>query len=71
MKDTMQRRTMTPHEVSEIYGIPEGSLANLRCNKQGAKYFKVGRRVLYFIDDFEAWLRMNPVLTTDVLERLN
>jgi hypothetical protein len=66
-KDYFQKKALTPKEVSLIYGIPEGSLANMRMAKTGAKYHKIGRRVLYMIEDVEAWVRSNPVLTKDSL----
>lgn len=62
-----KKKAVTPSEAAEIYGLNEGTLANLRCHRQGPKYFKVGkgRKVIYFIEDLEAWLREQPVLTRD------
>jgi hypothetical protein len=59
------RRSATPQEVSQIFGIPAGTLANLRSKKEGPRFFKRGRRVVYFFADVESWLRQNPVLTRD------
>ncbi len=56
----MERKSARPVEISYVYGIPEGVLANLRSQGNGPRYFKVGRRVFYFFDDVEAWLRKNP-----------
>jgi len=64
----MQKRSLTPEGVSEIYQIPKGTLANLRSQKKGPRYYKVGRRVIYFIDDVERWLKAVPVLTQDSME---
>ncbi len=64
----MQKRALTPEGVSEIYQIPRGTLANLRSQKRGARYYKVGRRVIYFIEDVESWLKAEPVLTQNSLE---
>jgi len=66
-----QRRAGSPSEMAKIYSIPEGSLANMRCRKVGPRYFRVGRKVLYFFQDFEAWLRKDPVLTVDSLPEQN
>jgi hypothetical protein len=57
----------TPHEMSRLYGIPVGTLANWRYLKKGPKFYKVGKSVLYFTEDFEDCLRRNPVLTKDSL----
>lgn len=55
----------TPEEIQAIFGLDVGTLANLRWKKKGPKFFKVGRRVYYFLKDVEDWLRRNPVLTAD------
>lgn len=61
----MDRKTLTGKQVAETYGFAEGSLANMRCRKEGPKYFKVGKKVFYRPKDVEAWLFANPVLTID------
>jgi hypothetical protein len=67
------KRTLTPQQVEEIYGIPVGTLANMRCQKRGPKYSPLGatagkrRRVLYFVDDLESWIKQSQVLTMDSL----
>lgn len=55
----------TPQEISAVFGIPAGTLANLRSQKRGPKYYKRGRRVIYFIQDIEQWLKSQPVQTID------
>jgi hypothetical protein len=57
------KKAGTPKEIAQTYGLNEGTLANLRCNKQGPKYFKQNRKVIYFFEDVEAWLKQNPCLT--------
>jgi len=42
-----------------------GSLANLRCQKRGIRFFKMGRKVVYKPEDIEAFLFRDPVLTRD------
>ncbi|MFC1592309.1 helix-turn-helix domain-containing protein [Thermodesulfobacteriota bacterium] len=54
--------------VSEIYGIPMGTLANMRWQKKGPKYFKRGRKAFYFFEDVEAWIKEFPVLTIDSIK---
>ena len=62
------RKAITPRQAAQAYGISEGTLANMRHQKTGPKYYKIGKRkVIYFIEDFESWLRKNPVLTIDSL----
>jgi len=72
-KKLEEKRTLTPQQVEEIYGMPVGTLANMRCQKRGPKYFPLGdipgkrRRILYYIEDIETWIRKYPVLTIDSL----
>ena len=74
-KKLEEKRTLTPQQVEEIYGIPVGTLANMRCQKRGPKYFPLGdipgkrRRILYYIEDIETWIRKYPVLTIDSLNQ--
>lgn len=68
---TEKRKTVTPQEAAEIYGLNVATLANLRCQKRGSKYFRCGRKVLYLVEDLEAWLLRNPVLTIDSLNQSN
>ncbi len=62
------KRAFTAKEVAEAYGVNEGTLANLRWQKQGPAYFHVGRKVVYRPEDVEAWLFAHPVLTIDSVE---
>jgi predicted DNA-binding transcriptional regulator AlpA len=62
------KRALTPREFAECYGFSEGTLANLRYQKRGPKYYRIGqRKILYYIDDIESWIRQCPVLTIDSL----
>ncbi len=58
-----------PELVSEIYGIPAGTLANLRCQGRGPKFYRRGRRVIYFFTDVETWLTSEPCQTLDSIQK--
>ncbi len=60
-------RALSPKDVLDRYPVLgcEGSLANMRCQKRGPKFFKVNRKVVYRPEDIEAFLFQNPVLTID------
>ena len=64
------RKSITPEVASQIYGVNVGTLANLRSQRRGPKYYKVGRRVVYKVEDFEKWLTSEPVLTHEDIFRL-
>jgi len=69
MEKPLEKKALTPTEVDSVYGIPKGSLANMRWARTGPKYYKTGaRKVLYRTADIEAWLFRNPVLTVDSVE---
>jgi hypothetical protein len=69
MSEALKKRALSPNEVEAIYGIPQGSLANMRWKKTGPKYYKVGtKRVKYLVDDVEDWMTKAPVLTKDSME---
>jgi len=60
---------MTPEEIAQHYGIPTGSLANMRCKKVGCPFFKVGRRIFYRVDQWERWFFSTPVLTKEAIDQ--
>ena len=66
----LPKRALTPIEVEKVYGVPVGSLANMRSKQQGAKFYKVGRKVVYKPEDIERFLFRNPVLTIDSVEEV-
>jgi len=57
-----------PETMAATYNCSLGHLANMRSRKKGPKFYKQGRRVFYKVNDFEAWLFSNPVMTTDAHE---
>ena len=61
-----ERKMLSPAAVEALYGIPRGSLANLRWSRRGPPFYKVGlRRVLYRAEDVVAWVESHPVLTKE------
>jgi len=63
------RKALTPKDCESIYGLNVGTLCNMRFNKIGPKYYKLGKKVLYRVDDIEKWLAENVVLTKDQMGR--
>lgn len=54
---------LTPEEVSERYrgGISIGTLRNWRAMRIGPAFVKIGKAVLYPIDELDAWDQKNMV----------
>lgn len=71
IKKPLRKRYCTPQQVEEMFGIPVGTLANMRWKRTGPNYFPTGStrgkrgRILYSVEDVENWIRRNPVLTID------
>jgi hypothetical protein len=70
-----ERKYLTAEEVSERYrgSVSVGTLRNWRAMKVGPTFIKIGKAVLYPIDELEAWDQKNMVtcraskrLTTDL-----
>lgn len=70
-----ERKYLTAEEVSERYrnSISVGTLRNWRAMRIGPAYIKIGKAVLYPIEELQAWDQKNMVmcrasnrLTTDV-----
>lgn len=63
----ISRKSLSAGDVEAIYGVPRGTLANLRSRREGAVFHRVGKKIYYKIDDFERWFVAEPVLTKDVV----
>ena len=63
-----KKKALSPKQVCEIYPTTTGTLANLRSQRRGPRYFKNGREILYRPADLEVWFFRHPVLTSDSLE---
>jgi len=62
----MQRQLFTPAEIAEAYGLNTGTLANLRCKRQGPRFYRIqGAGVRYNIRDIEDWLATGKIETFD------
>jgi len=64
----MKKVAGTPEQVEAIYGIAQGTLANLRWAKKGPRYFRKpggGRRIYYLLAEVESWLTSEPTQTLD------
>ena len=58
-----ERKYLTAEEVSERYrgSVSVGTLRNWRAMRIGPPFIKIGKAVLYPIDQLEAWDRKNLV----------
>lgn len=58
-----ERKFFTPEEVAERYrgGISVGTLRNWRAMRLGPSFVKIGKAVLYPVDELDAWDEKNRV----------
>lgn len=58
-----ETKFLTPEEVTDRYrgGVSVGTLRNWRAMKIGPSFVKIGKAVLYPIDELEAWDERNRV----------
>jgi hypothetical protein len=54
---------LTPEEVTERYrgGVSVGTLRNWRAMRSGPTFVKIGKAVLYPVDELDAWDAKNTV----------
>jgi len=64
----MEKRYLNPRQVEEIYGLNRRTLANLRWLKKGPSYVKLGRQVLYPVEEIEKWIKENGTIIRTVNE---
>ena len=62
-------RLLRPHELSELLGVPVGTLANWRSARTGPPFVKVGRHVRYRTSDVDEWVAARVVEPETVTPR--
>jgi len=69
MKDlkNIKKIAAPPEVISEMFGIPVGVLANWRWKGIGPRFHKRNRRITYFVEDVNSYMRQCPVFTVDSL----
>lgn len=58
----LSHRFLAPDEVAALLpGVTRNTLAMWRYEHKGPKYYKLGRKVVYALDDVEAWVASSGV----------
>lgn len=65
INEIINREAITAREASVLMGMSEGTLANMRCRREGPRFYKMGGKIIYRISDIENFLFKNPVTTSD------
>lgn len=66
-----EAKFLTPEEVSARYRdeVTVGTLRNWRAMRTGPAYIKIGKAVLYPVDELDAWDRRNLVICSESKQR--
>lgn len=67
MHDTLSEitaRYLRTHEAARLLGISPRTLEKYRCHGSGPTFRKLGGRVVYAIDDLEAWANHSACRST-------
>jgi hypothetical protein len=59
----LSKKVLTANEAAFMYGLAPGTLANWRHARVGPKFYKLGGKVAYFLEDLDNWARQAPVET--------
>lgn len=51
-----QPEAIAAADVSKYFPLNRGTLANLRCQGKGPKWYKIGQKVVYRVSDLEAYV---------------
>lgn len=65
----MAQQKLNTLEASQYLGLQANTLEVWRCHKRGPKYSKIGRRVMYDINDLEEFFKSNSVHTCDSIRK--
>jgi hypothetical protein len=69
MVEKMPKRMVGRKEAAMMFSVAAGTLANMLCEGRGPRAFRVGRRILYKIEDLEEFFCSSPVHTVDSLRQ--
>lgn len=62
-------RLLRPRELSELLGVPVGTLANWRSARTGPPFVEIGRHVRYRRGDVDEWIAARLFVPETVIPR--
>ena len=66
----LNHRFLSPEQVAELLpGVTKNTLAMWRYEHKGPRYYKLGRKVVYALDEVEAWIASSGVETSLPIDR--
>ncbi|WP_319779984.1 helix-turn-helix domain-containing protein [Maridesulfovibrio sp.] len=71
LEELRRKLSVTQEQASKLTGIPEGTLKNMRCRREGPPFSKIGSKVVYRTKDLEAYLEATGQKTKVVGSKTN
>jgi predicted DNA-binding transcriptional regulator AlpA len=68
MQTTTARRMLDTHGAAEYTGFARSTMAKQRLRGDGPPYVKVGGKILYPLEELDAWLDSQPRLTSTAFQ---
>ena len=64
MHSTQQRKLLATKQAANYVGLGKSTLDKARLTGNGPCFIKIGRRVLYHLDDLDLWLNQHRQIST-------
>lgn len=59
------QKKLNTKEAARLYDLVPNTLERWRCQNRGPKYARIGRRILYDMQDLEDFFMANSIETAD------
>lgn len=65
MAESISRKMVDRKEAARLFSVSAGTLGNWLSQGRGPRAYRVGRKILYKIQDLEEFFTSCPILTVD------
>ena len=62
------QRKLNTKEAAKLYNLVPNTLERWRCQNKGPNYSRLGRRILYDVEELEAFFKANNVETENTFD---
>jgi len=70
MGESISRKMVDRKTAAAMFSMSAGTLGNWLSQGRGPRAYKVGRKILYRLEDLEEFFTRNPILTADSAEEV-
>jgi len=66
---TLKKKVLiNEHEAADMIGLKVGTMRIRRIRKQPPVYFKIGKRVMYDVEELQAYIESGRVMPDEIRE---